>query len=278
MSFFKKRERIANVVKPKKRQEEQDHRGKFENINTETDDIRKKRKEEKERKKQEKKQRTKHRLMREGLYGLLAAVIFAAVISFTDIPHLYFFKKHLQNHKLEQTLSGLRELSSDKTISQDKRLDYWNKANWFEDLVRLRDKRLDEYICPTRPFFYLSGGTKRIPTSSIISDLDIIYSADSLSSIIKNNKRVLVEVSSDFCRPCHQSFPFMAEFKNNHPEIKVVVFELITGEKEERKKGSIVCGENIAAIPIFFYFENGTVKRKRLGGLISDLPLEELIK
>ncbi|MBQ3453048.1 thioredoxin family protein [Candidatus Saccharibacteria bacterium] len=77
----------------------------------------------------------------------------------------------------------------------------------------------------------------------------------------------ILDFYADWCGPCQMMKPVVEEFKNAHPEVKVVVINIDENEEQAEKFG-------VSTIPCFVVMKDGEEVAREVGVM----PLKKLEK
>ena len=77
----------------------------------------------------------------------------------------------------------------------------------------------------------------------------------------------ILDFYADWCGPCQMMKPVVEEFKNAHPEVKVVVINIDENEEQAEKLG-------VSTIPCFVVMKDGEEVAREVGVM----PLKKLEK
>lgn len=80
----------------------------------------------------------------------------------------------------------------------------------------------------------------------------------------------LYDFYADWCGPCQMMKPVVEEFKNAHPEVKVVAINIDENEEQAEKFG-------VSTIPCFVVMKDGEEVAREVG-VMPLKKLEKLIK
>jgi len=90
-----------------------------------------------------------------------------------------------------------------------------------------------------------------------------------LSSILNNNKMVIMDFWANWCGPCRTLSPILEDISNNNKDIMI-------GKVNIDDNAELASMYNVKSIPMLVFIKNGKVSNRSIGG-INSLKLQSMI-
>lgn len=126
-------------------------------------------------------------------------------------------------------------------------------------------------LCAITGFYYFGGNKTK--SDETYQDVGIIKINDDNfeEEVLKSDKPVILEFSSNSCPPCLTMIPTMINIAKNHQDIKVCDVNV-----SEEKASKITKKYNIEAYPTIYIIKNGEVIKTFVGATSEENILKEI--